>query len=247
MPVAPNATEWSANLAQQLLLRYGIVVRETALAENIPGGYQTIYPALKLMEESGRIRRGMFVAALGASQFAVPAAVESVRSLRVDPAAPEAIFLAASDPANPYGTVLPWPRQDASSEKSSMARVRGASVILVNGRLAAFSRRRNAAVRIFLPDADPERAAFSRALANKFTEVAARRQRRGSGLLIDAINGAPACEHFLAPFLEDFGFADTALGFQMRRVTSIAAENDEAESPDFEDDADAGAGISEMA
>ncbi len=243
---APTVTEWSAHLAQQLLSRYGVVLRETALAENLPGGYQTVYPALKMMEESGRIRRGIFVAALGASQFAVPSAVEMLRSLRIDPSFPEVIFLAASDPANPYGSVLPWPRQGELLEKSSMARARGAGVILVNGQLAAFFRRRNSAVRVFLPDTDPDRSAFARALAKKFAEVAACRQSRGSGLLIDAINGALARGHFLARFLEEAGFADTALGFQMRRVTSIAASaNGDLDSSDSEDDAEPG--ISETA
>src|SRR5579875_1381486 len=254
MAYAASVTEWTANVAQQLLLRHGIVVRETALAENIPGGYQTIYPALKLMEESGRIRRGMFVAALGASQFAMPAAVETLRSLRIDPAAPEAIHLAASDPANPYGAALAWPRRDhvmepyseKSPEKSVVARVRGASVIMVNGRLAAFFRRRNPAICVFLPEAEPERSAYARVLAKKLAAVAAQRQSRHSGLLIEMINGAPAREHFLAPLLEEAGFADTANGFQMRRVTSIAAsagiEHDEPDS-----DEDTGHGISESA
>jgi ATP-dependent Lhr-like helicase len=248
----PTPTEWTANLTQQLLLRHGVVVRETAIAENVPGGYQTIYPVLKLMEESGRVRRGMFVAALGASQFAMPAAVEMLRSLRVEPAAPEAIALAASDPANPYGAVLPWPRQEYSTEKppersperSMVARVRGASVILINGRLAAFFRRRNPAVRVFLPDADPERSSFARALAKKFAEVAARRQSRGSGLLIEMINGAPAREHFLACYLEEAGFADTANGFQMRRITTIASAGD-ADAFDLDEGAEPG--ISETA
>lgn len=251
-PVA--STEWVANLAQQLLMRHGIVFRQTALAENIPGGYQTIYPALKLMEESGRIRRGMFVSALGGSQFAMPAAVELLRSLRIDPAAPEAIYLAASDPANPYGAVLPWQLEESTSEKSSdkspersaTARARGASVILINGRLAAFFRRRNPALRVFLPDTDPERTASARALAKKLAEVAARRQSRGSGLLIEFINGALAREHFLAQFLEEAGFADTSQGYQMRRVASIAASaTDDFDSEDTEDDSERG--ISESA
>jgi ATP-dependent Lhr-like helicase len=247
---APSVTEWTANVARQLLLRHGIVVRETAVAENVVGGFQTIYPALKLMEESGGIRRGMFIAALGASQFAMPAAVELLRSLRIDPAAPEATHLAASDPANPYSSVLPWPRQDdvpeKSPEKSMMARARGASVILIDGRLGAFFRRHNPAIRVFLPDAEPERTAYARALAKKFAEVAARRLSRGSGLLIDMIDGAPARKHLLAAFLEEAGFADTANGFQMRRVTSIAASAD-VESDERDSDQDAGHGISESA
>ncbi len=68
-------------------------LRETALAENIPGGYNTVYPAFKTMEESGWTRRGMFVAGLGAAQFAMPAAVDMLRSLRTEPAAPEVVYL----------------------------------------------------------------------------------------------------------------------------------------------------------
>src|SRR6202011_6050587 len=86
--VALTPTQWSANVSQQILQRNGIVMRETAIAENIPGGYNTIYPALKTMEDSGWVRRGMFVAGTGAAQFAMPAAVDMLRSLRVDPATP---------------------------------------------------------------------------------------------------------------------------------------------------------------
>ena len=121
-PITP--TQWSANIAQQLLMRYGIVLRETAIAENIPRGYPTIYPALKTMEDSGWVRRGMFVAGLGAAQFAMPAAVDMLRSLRAEPETPEALFLAATDPANLYGTVLPWPRREGDSTANEEGRSR---------------------------------------------------------------------------------------------------------------------------
>ena len=49
-------TAWSHATAQQLLTRYGVVFRETAHAENLPGGFSAIYDVLKAMEESGRIR-----------------------------------------------------------------------------------------------------------------------------------------------------------------------------------------------
>jgi ATP-dependent helicase Lhr and Lhr-like helicase len=229
---ALTPTQWSANIARQLLLRHGIVMRDTAIAENIPGGYNTIYPALKTMEESGWIRRGMFVAGLGAAQFVMPAAVDLLRGLRIDPPAPEVVYLAATDPANPYGTILPWPRLESESPNSidanspehhGMSRTSGAAVILINGRLAAFFRRRNPAIRILLPEAEPERTHFAQELARKLAELAIRRQGRRSGLLIGQINEAPAREHTLAPFLEEAGFVNTALGFQMRRVTSFAS------------------------
>jgi ATP-dependent Lhr-like helicase len=61
------------------------------------------------MEDAGRIRRGYFVAEVGATQFAVPAALELMRSLAEPPEAAETIVLAATDPANPFGTMLKWP------------------------------------------------------------------------------------------------------------------------------------------
>jgi ATP-dependent Lhr-like helicase len=256
-------TQWSANVAQQLLVRHGIVLRETAIAENVSRGYPTIYPALKTMEDSGWVRRGMFVAGLGAAQFAMPSAVDLLRSLRAEPQTPEVLFLAATDPANPYGTLLPWDSSSAGQNAAavgatgipvvanaipaiavslpSMSRTRGAGVILINGALAAFFRRQNPAVRVFLPDSEPELTRFARELGKKFAEVAIRRQGRKTGLLIGSINDAPARDHFLARFLEEAGFVNTALGFQMRRVAPIALRAElkdtaEESAPDSDND-----------
>ena len=78
----PSVTEWSAATAQQLLLRHGVVTRETMAAEGNIGGFSLVYPVLKALEEAGRIRRGYFIAGLGAAQFATPAAVEQLRHMR---------------------------------------------------------------------------------------------------------------------------------------------------------------------
>ena len=247
---ALTPTQWSANLAQQLLVRHGIVMRDTAVAESIPGAYSTLYPALKTMEESGWIRRGMFVAGLGAAQFAMPAAVDMLRNLRLEPPTPETISLAATDPANPYGTTLPWPRVESSAldspEHHGMSRTSGATVILLNGQLVAFFRRRNPSIRVFLPDSEPERGRFANELAKKLAELAIRRQGRRTGLLIGEINDAPAREHFLAGFLEDAGFVSTTLGLQMRRVTAFHHTLPNASVPDDIDEEDA-SNISETA
>jgi len=238
---ALTPTQWTANISRQLLIHNGIVSRETALAENIPGGYNTVYPALKTMEESGLTRRGMFVAGLGAAQFAMPAGVDMLRSLRHEPNSTEVIYLAATDPASPYGSILSWPRAEDEETKLPlhhvMGRAAGAGVILVNGNLAAFLRRRNLAIRVFIPESEPDRSTFSRDLAKKLAELAVRRQSRNSGLLIETINEKPAREHFLSRFLEDAGFVSTILGFQMRRVRSI--ETASVTSSDSEDDAEA--------
>jgi ATP-dependent Lhr-like helicase len=186
------------------------------------------------MEETGWIRRGMFVAGLGAAQFAMTSAVDMLRTLRGDPERPEVVHLAATDPANPYGTILPWPREEGDAH--TMSRSSGASVVLVNGRLAAFLRRRNPAIHTALPENEPERTQAAREVARKLAEVAMRRQGRRSGLLIGEIDGLAARQHFLARFLEEAGFVATAVGFQMRRVAPVV-EIPEPEEGDEEDSA----------
>ncbi len=158
-------TLWSHAMAQQLLTRYGVVFRETAHAENLPGGFSAIYDVLKAMEESGRVRRGYFAANLGATQFALPAAVDLLRSLRAEREGEprELLLLAATDPANPYGALLRWPA--GGDAASSLTRSVGARVVLCDGALAAYLRRDNPNVQVFLPDDEPARSQVARALA----------------------------------------------------------------------------------
>ena len=119
-----SPTEWSHAFANQLLNRYGVLTRESAASENLPGGFSAIYDVLKALEESGRIRRGYFVAGLGATQFALPAAVDLLRSLRNGPPLekPEMVTLAATDPANFYGSVLRWPSTSEETPQETPVR-----------------------------------------------------------------------------------------------------------------------------
>ena len=67
-----------------------------------------MYPVLRALEESGRARRGWFVAGLGAAQFALPGAVDRLRAHRTidDESRARVLVLAATDPAQPYGAAL---------------------------------------------------------------------------------------------------------------------------------------------
>ena len=221
---AVRATAWSHAIAQQLLNRYGVVFRETAHAENLPGGFSAIYDVLKAMEESGKIRRGYFAADLGATQFAMPAAVDLLRSLReggrsqVDPDRLEMAQLAATDPANPYGALLRWPA--AADAASSLTRSVGARVILANGALIAYIRRGNPNIQVFLPEEEPQRSNLARALSVFFVEhVHARMEEadQHGGMLISTINGIAVAEYWMARFLLDAGFSPGAVGFNVRR------------------------------
>ena len=125
---APTPTEAAHAQALQLLERYGVVTREAVLAEGIVGGYASVYAVLKVLEERGRARRGYFVAGLGAAQFALPGAVDRLRStreiidLRINPdQLPAPIVLAATDPAQPYGATLAWPISAGRPARSANA------------------------------------------------------------------------------------------------------------------------------
>jgi ATP-dependent Lhr-like helicase len=114
--------------SELLLERYGIVTRETVLAEGIPGGFAALYSELSNLETLGTAQRGYFVEGLGGAQFALPAAIERLRGLRSDEPA-GALVLAATDPANPFGATLPWPKREEGRRPS---RVPGAHVVTLD-------------------------------------------------------------------------------------------------------------------
>ena len=216
----PSTTRWAAAIAQQLLNRHGVMTREAVTIENLPGGFSAVYDVLKAMEEAGRIRRGYFVGGLGATQFALPAAVDLLRSVRDDPEVPQTVCLAATDPANPYGAILKWPsRPDApasSREKRGATRSVGAGVILVNGHLAAYVGRADRQFLTFLPEDEPARGLFAREIARGLFSLATAEGDR-AGMLISEIDETEATRHPLAPFLVEAGFVKRATGFQAAR------------------------------
>ena len=127
---APSHGPRMRAISELLLERHGIVTREAVLAEGIPGGFAGLYSELSNLETLGTARRGYFVEGLGGAQFALPAAIERLRGLRTDePAGP--LVLAATDPANPYGATLPWPKRDDDDSNRRPARVPGAYVVLL--------------------------------------------------------------------------------------------------------------------
>jgi ATP-dependent Lhr-like helicase len=230
----PTATEASHALALQLLNRYGILLRESVAAENVPGGFSAVYDVLKALEESGRIRRGYFVAGLGATQFALPAAVDLLRQLRTAPPAekPEFVQLAATDPANPYGSVLRWPdlpvaEEDSESAPRILTRAAYAEVILRNGQLVAWLRRGNPNLLVFLPAEEPERSQVAAGLAHFLCARGQQTMHAAShqGLLITTINGQPVAAHPMARFLMDAGFHAGPLGMHLRRIPMPVAQH----------------------
>ncbi|MFI5266050.1 MAG: hypothetical protein ACHQ7M_01600, partial [Chloroflexota bacterium] len=98
-----SADEQAEAYARQLLNRYGVVAREMGLAEDGPTPWAVVYQVLKRLEALGQVRRGYFVKGLSGAQFALPDAVERLRQPRESQ-----LLLNATDPANPYGALLPF-------------------------------------------------------------------------------------------------------------------------------------------
>jgi ATP-dependent helicase Lhr and Lhr-like helicase len=202
-------TQRATALAQQLLSRYGVVTREAPALENVFGGFSAVYPVLRGMEDAGRIRRGYFVAGLGATQFAGGGAIDLLRSLRDEPETPESVMLAATDPANPYGAIVKWPESNWMLSRSV-----GAEVILVNGLMACYVSRGEKQFYVFLPEDEPSRSMVAREVAKKLAALVTEGGRRA--LLVAEVNDEPASRSVLAPFLAEAGFTATAMGMQLR-------------------------------
>jgi ATP-dependent Lhr-like helicase len=217
-----SPTEWTTAIAQQLLTRHGIVTRETTASEGIPGGFSGVYQVLKAMEDAGRVRRGYFVAGLGGAQFAMPAALDQLRSMREPPEEPHAVILAATDPANPYGSTIKWPEREGGGPTRSA----GALVVLVDGFLAAYLRRGEREALLFAPEEEPQRSRLIRTAARALADLSAPR-----GMFLSEIDGTPATTHRAAPLFVEAGFAITAMGLQRRPVPGLRAyANPEPES-----------------
>jgi ATP-dependent Lhr-like helicase len=170
-----------------------------------------VYPVLKAMEETGRVRRGYFVAGLGGAQFAVPGAEERLRTFREPSPEPATLVLAATDPANPYGATLPWPRMDGEGRAQRAA---GAQVVLHDGALVGWLGRGEQNLQTFLPDEEPERSHSARALAHALAGLVEEGRRKA--LLIARVDGEEVGASPLAPALKEAGFTPGIRGYLKR-------------------------------
>jgi ATP-dependent Lhr-like helicase len=206
----PSQTERIATIARQLLARHGVLTREALAAEGIAGGFSAIYPALKAMDDAGRVQRGYFVAGQGATQFALPGALDLLRSLREPGGDAEAAVLAATDPANPYGTSLPWPVAD-------LLRVVGASVVIVDGAMTVYLARGDREITVSLPENEPFRTRAARAAARGMMSVGRGDRGVPRPMAITRINGESALEHPFMVHLEEAGFVRAGTGLHIPR------------------------------
>jgi ATP-dependent helicase Lhr and Lhr-like helicase len=101
-----------------LLRRYGIVFRELLTRESIQLPWREVLIALRRLEDRGEIRGGRFVSGFLGEQFALPVAADSLRASRSLGPTQEVIQIAASDPLNLVGIIVPGDRIPANSGRS---------------------------------------------------------------------------------------------------------------------------------
>ncbi len=199
--------------AQQLLNRFGIITREAIGAEKIAGGFSAVYPVLKAMEEAGKVRRGYFISGRGAAQFALPGALDRLRSMRESPDEPIVTLIAATDPANPYGATLPWPGRD---DNFLPGRTAGARVILLNGELAAYLGKGQRSLYTFLKKDDPEQGIVLDAIVSALADLVNSGKKRA--LYITEIDGRGPGESPLEEALQREGFTAYSGGWQKKKI-----------------------------
>jgi ATP-dependent Lhr-like helicase len=176
------------------------------LAEGIPGGFSSLYDSLAALETIGVARRGYFIEGLGGAQFALPGAVERLRAQRDDDAAPP-LVLAATDPAQPYGAALKWPKLEGRSP----ARTAGAYVVLAGAEPVIYVERGGKGLQFLVAEDDVRVEPALEALVEAVQRSRVRR------LAIERVNGEPVVG---SPYEETL----LALGFRAgpRKLTLSA-------------------------
>jgi ATP-dependent helicase Lhr and Lhr-like helicase len=212
-PLAATPTGRLHAQSLALLERHGVLTREAVASEGLEGGFSAVYPILRAMEEAGRIRRGYFVDGLGAAQFALGGALDRLRAVR-DPAEvpgrADVHLLAATDPANPYGAALPWPRRD-DLDRRPLQRAAGAYVATVDGIAALYLERGGSTLQTLAPADDPAVAAAAlRALGSLLGDGRVRE------VVIRKIDGVLVSDSPWRPTLLAAGFAHGYRGLTLR-------------------------------
>lgn len=162
-----DAAELALVRSEAWIDRYAVVTRGAVVAEKAAGGFAEAYRTLSAWEDSGEVLRGYIVEGLGGAQFAPRDVISQLRRAQDGRenglgnghsdgagvggvggstgargvAMPEHVpqLLSVLDPANPFGSTLPWPEVSRSAgEGMAPTRTAGAMIIIAAGRAEAY-------------------------------------------------------------------------------------------------------------
>src|SRR6266851_2593768 len=115
-PAFGDAPACLESLARQYLRRYGVIFRDLLAREPRPPPWRELARVYRRMEARGELRGGRFAQAFSGEQFALPEALDALRSVRrTRPAGTERVSVCAADPLNLVGILTPGPRVPAQS------------------------------------------------------------------------------------------------------------------------------------
>lgn len=214
-----DAAELALVRSEAWVDRYAVVTRGAVVAEKAAGGFAEAYRTLSAWEDSGEVLRGYIVEGLGGAQFAPRDVISQLRraqdergnglggarsgagvgtgagELATSHNAPQ--LLSVLDPANPFGSTLPWPEVSRSAgEGMAPTRTAGAMIVIATGRAEAYVSRGAKNVVLFArPDFGDATSAELGAPAPQIDLVVgtlkeAIRARRLSPVTIEKVNGS---------------------------------------------------------
>jgi ATP-dependent Lhr-like helicase len=191
---APASDEARAErLARILLARYGVVSRESLEREAGAWDWSQLYRVYQRLELRGEVRRGYFVLGLSGIQFALPEAVEALRSRAADDET--IVLLNATDPANILGGEF------SGTQAPRFARLPSTHIALIRGQVVALFEEGGGQITTFA-GAEPDEVsrAVTAYLARPFTP------RR---VVVSRWNGDPVLGGPGEPLLRALGFQST--------------------------------------
>jgi ATP-dependent helicase Lhr and Lhr-like helicase len=106
-----SVQEDAEHVVKTLLRRYGVICWRLLEREApwLPR-WRDLVRVCRRLEARGELRGGRFIAGVSGEQFALPEAVARMREVRRQPPQPALVCLAAADPANLLGSLLPGPK-----------------------------------------------------------------------------------------------------------------------------------------
>ena len=107
----------AAEYAGLLLERWAVVTRTAVASEEPVGGFAGQYPVLSTLADAGICQRIYAIEGAGGAQFALADTVDAIRDASSSLADGSLVTMLSVDPANPCGSLVPWPEESRRASR----------------------------------------------------------------------------------------------------------------------------------